>query len=42
MYDLTVTIPTFNEEANIKKIVMAVDAVFCKNALIDPTFGINF
>lgn len=28
MYDLTVIIPTFNEEANIRNIVMAVDAVF--------------
>jgi dolichol-phosphate mannosyltransferase len=33
MYDLTVIIPTFNEEANIRNIVMAVDAVFHENAL---------
>lgn len=33
MYDLTVIIPTFNEKANIKNIVMAVDAVFHENAL---------
>ncbi len=33
MYDLTVIIPTFNEEANIRNIVMAVDAVFHENSL---------
>ncbi|NMB79858.1 MAG: glycosyltransferase family 2 protein [Methanomicrobiales archaeon] len=33
MYDLTVIIPTFNEEANIRNIVMAVDAVFYENSL---------
>lgn len=33
MYDLTVIIPTFNEEANIRNIVLAVDAVFRENSL---------
>ena len=33
MYDLTVIIPTFNEEANIRNIVLAVDAVFRENTL---------
>lgn len=33
MYDLTVIIPTFNEEANIRNIVMAVDAVFYENSI---------
>ncbi len=33
MYDLTVIIPTLNEEANIRNIVMAVDAVFHENSL---------
>jgi len=33
MYDLTVLIPTFNEEANIRNIVMAVDAVFHEHSL---------
>ncbi len=33
MYDLTVIIPTFNEESNIRNIVMAVDAVFHENSL---------
>jgi dolichol-phosphate mannosyltransferase len=33
MYDLTVIIPTFNEEANIRNIVMAVDAVFHENSI---------
>jgi len=33
MYDLTVIIPTFNEEANIRNIVMAVNAVFHENSL---------
>ena len=33
MYDLTVIIPTFNEEANIRDIVLAVDTVFRENAL---------
>ena len=33
MYDLTVIIPTFKEEANIRKIITEVDAVFLKNAL---------
>jgi dolichol-phosphate mannosyltransferase len=33
MYDLTVIIPTFNEEANIRNIVMAVDAVFREHSL---------
>lgn len=33
MYDLTVIIPTFNEEANIRNIVMAVDAVFHEHSL---------
>lgn len=33
MYDLTVIIPTFNEEANIRNIVMAVDAVFHEYSL---------
>jgi len=33
MYDVTVIIPTFNEEANIRNIVMAVDAVYHENSL---------
>lgn len=33
MYDLTVIIPTFNEEANIRNIVMAVDAIFHEYSL---------
>ncbi|MFA6333274.1 MAG: glycosyltransferase, partial [Methanoregula sp.] len=33
MYDLTVIIPTFKEEANIRTIITEVDAVFRKNAL---------
>jgi dolichol-phosphate mannosyltransferase len=33
MYDLTVIIPTFNEEANIRNIVMAVDAVFHEHSI---------
>jgi dolichol-phosphate mannosyltransferase len=33
MYDLTVIIPTFREEANIRNIITEVDAVFKKNAL---------
>jgi dolichol-phosphate mannosyltransferase len=33
MYDLTVIIPTFKEEANIRKIITEVDAVFKENAL---------
>jgi dolichol-phosphate mannosyltransferase len=33
MYDLTVLIPTFNEEANIRNIVMSVDAVFHEHSL---------
>jgi dolichol-phosphate mannosyltransferase len=33
MYDLTVIIPTFNEEANIRNIVMSVEAVFHENSL---------
>jgi dolichol-phosphate mannosyltransferase len=33
MYDLTVIIPTFNEETNIRNIVMAVDAVFHEHSL---------
>jgi dolichol-phosphate mannosyltransferase len=33
MYDLTVIIPTFKEEANIRNIIFEVDAVFTKNAL---------
>jgi dolichol-phosphate mannosyltransferase len=33
MYDLTVIIPTFNEEANIRNIVMAVDSVFYENSI---------
>jgi dolichol-phosphate mannosyltransferase len=33
MYDLTVIIPTFNEEANVRNIVMAVDAVFRERSL---------
>jgi dolichol-phosphate mannosyltransferase len=33
MYDLTVIIPTFNEEANIRNIVMAVNAVFHEHSL---------
>ena len=33
MYDLTVIIPTFKEEANIRNIVTEVDAVFKRNNL---------
>jgi dolichol-phosphate mannosyltransferase len=33
MYDLTVIIPTFKEEANIRNIVTEVDAVFKRNGL---------
>ncbi|MDD1694932.1 MAG: glycosyltransferase family 2 protein [Methanoregula sp.] len=33
MYDLTVIIPTFKEEANIRKIITEVDTVFQKNTL---------
>lgn len=33
MYDLTVIIPTFKEEANIRNIITEVDAVFQKSAL---------
>lgn len=33
MYDLTVIIPTFNEEANIRNIVMAVDSVFHEHSI---------
>ncbi len=33
MYDLTVIIPTFKEEANIRNIINEVDEVFKKNAL---------
>jgi dolichol-phosphate mannosyltransferase len=33
MYDLTVIIPTFKEEANIAAIVREVDAVFSQNAI---------
>ena len=33
MYDLTVIIPTFKEEANIRNIIDEVDEVFKKNAL---------
>ena len=33
MYDLTVIIPTFKEEANIGKIITEVDTVFRENAL---------
>ncbi len=33
MYDLTVIIPTLNEEANIRNMIMAVDAVFYENSL---------
>ncbi len=33
MYDLTVIIPTYNEEANIRNIVMAVDSVFREHSL---------
>jgi dolichol-phosphate mannosyltransferase len=33
MYDLSVIIPTFNEEANIRNIVTEVDNVFLKNGL---------
>lgn len=33
MYDLTVIIPTYNEEANIRNIVIEVDAVFKRNNL---------
>jgi len=33
MYDLTVIIPTFKEEANIRNIITEVDAVFKNNAL---------
>ncbi|RPI40753.1 MAG: glycosyltransferase family 2 protein [Methanoregulaceae archaeon] len=34
MYDLTVIIPTFNEEANIRNIVLAVDAVCHEHSLL--------
>jgi dolichol-phosphate mannosyltransferase len=51
MYDLTVIIPTFNEEANIRNIVLAVNAVFHEHTLkgqilvvdddsVDGTIGI--
>jgi dolichol-phosphate mannosyltransferase len=33
MYDLTVIIPTFKEEANIRKIVSEVDAILSKSSL---------
>ena len=33
MYDLTVIIPTFNEEANIRNIITEVDTVFIENNL---------
>jgi dolichol-phosphate mannosyltransferase len=33
MYDLTVIIPTFNEESNIRNIVMAVDLIFHEHSL---------
>ncbi|MCX6690447.1 MAG: glycosyltransferase family 2 protein [Methanoregula sp.] len=33
MYDVTVIIPTYKEEANIKKIISEVDAVFKQNAI---------
>ena len=33
MYDLSVIIPTFNEEANIRNIITEVDDVFLKNGL---------
>ncbi len=33
MYDLTVIIPTFKEEANIRNIITEVDAVFKQNNL---------
>jgi len=33
MFDLTVIIPTFNEEPNIRNIVMAVDGVFREHSL---------
>ena len=33
MYDLTVIIPTFNEEANIRNIALAVDAIFYEYSL---------
>jgi dolichol-phosphate mannosyltransferase len=33
MYDLTVIIPTFKEEANIRNIITEVDAVFTRNNL---------
>jgi dolichol-phosphate mannosyltransferase len=33
MYDLTVIIPTYNEESNIRNIIMAVDAVFHEHSL---------
>ena len=33
MYDLTVIIPTFKEEANIRNIITEVDAVFMRNNL---------
>lgn len=33
MYDLTVIIPTYNEEANVRNIVMAVDAVFHEHTI---------
>jgi dolichol-phosphate mannosyltransferase len=33
MYDLTVIIPTYNEEANISKIILEIDAVLKRSAL---------
>ena len=33
MYDLTVIIPTYKEEANIRNIITEVDAVFKRNNL---------
>ena len=33
MYDLTIIIPTFKEEANIAAIIREVDTVFSKNAI---------
>jgi dolichol-phosphate mannosyltransferase len=33
MYDLTVIIPTFNEESNIRNIIMAVEKVFKEHSL---------
>jgi len=41
MYDLTVIIPTYNEEANIRNIVMAVDAVFHENSLHGQIFVVD-